>query len=208
MNALKDLYREYELLAERADRAFADMQKDHGPCIRCGVGCSDCCHSVFGLFLVESVYINHHFHRLDRKARREAAPRLEKADRDLLEVGKRLRAYDHDPGAKALAMARERVRCPLLNSEEKCALYKYRPITCRVYGIPTVISGAVHACWKAGFEKARPYPAFDLDGMYRELYGLSKKVLASFGQRDMDRASLLVSVSKSIRTPVEELIKS
>lgn len=207
MNALKDLFREYELLAARADQAFSDMQKEYGSCISCGVRCSDCCHSVFGLFLIESVYINYHFNKLDRKTRREAAPRLDRADRELIGVEKRLQAFGHDPRAKALAMARERVRCPLLDSEEKCALYDYRPITCRVYGIPTVINGAVHACWKAGFEKGRHYPAFDLDGVYREMYGLSKKVLAKFGKRDMERASLLVSVSKSIKTPCKELIE-
>ncbi|MFZ5632340.1 MAG: YkgJ family cysteine cluster protein [Bacillota bacterium] len=206
MAIFRDLFREYELLAAGADRAFLEMEKNYGPDMKCGIGCADCCHSVFGLFLIESVYINYHFHKLDRKARREAASRLDRADRDLLEVEKRLQAYDHDPRLKSLAMARERVRCPLLGSDDKCVLYGHRPITCRVYGIPTVINGAVHACWQAGFKKDRPYPAFDLDGAYRELYRLSGRLLERCGQRDAERASLLLSVSKSIKAPVEELI--
>ncbi|MCL6558990.1 MAG: YkgJ family cysteine cluster protein [Firmicutes bacterium] len=201
----KDLFREYEQLAEEADRAFSRVEKDYGAEMKCAAGCSDCCHSVFGLFLIESVYINHHFQKLDRKTRREAAPRLDRADRDLLEVERRLSAYDHDPGAKALAMAGERVRCPLLGRDDRCVLYARRPITCRVYGIPTVTGGVVRACWKAGFEKGRRYPVFDLDGAYRRLYRLSARLLERCGQRDTERASLLLSVSRSIKTPVEEL---
>ncbi|MHB8916816.1 MAG: YkgJ family cysteine cluster protein [Desulfocucumaceae bacterium] len=201
-----DLFKDYEKLAQSADRAFLEMKKEYGPNIRCEVSCSDCCNSVFGLFLIESAYINHHFAKLGRKQRRETASRGERADRDLQEVEKRLQAYDHDPGMKALAMAGERVRCPLLGADEKCVLYAQRPITCRAYGIPTVINGKIHACWKAGFESGRRYPAFDLDGVYREMYGLSKRLLAVHGVRDMERASLLVSVSRSIKTPVEKLI--
>ncbi len=206
MIIFEDLFKEYELLAERADRAFLQARREYGDLVRCAEGCADCCHSVFGLFLIESAYIHYHFGRLGRKARREAAPRLDRADRELLEAEKRLSAYDHDPRLKALAMAGERVRCPLLDRRERCLLYARRPITCRVYGIPTVIDGKVRTCWKAGFEKGRTYPAFDLDGAYRELFGLSKRLLARAGAADTERASLLVSVSRSMKTPIDELI--
>lgn len=201
-----DLFKEYEQLAEKADQAFLEVQEKFGGCVKCGEKCSDCCSSVFGLFLIESVYLGHHFGKLDRHVRREALAGGDRADRDLREMEKRLSAYDHDPPAKARAMAGERVRCPLLGREEKCVLYRRRPITCRVYGIPTVMGGRVHACWKAGFEKGGQYPAFDLDGAYRELYGLSVRLLERFGAGDVDRASLLLSVSGSIKAPVEELI--
>ncbi len=206
MTVYRDLFKEYEHLAGRADLAFRETGEEYPGCVRCVDGCSDCCHSVFGLFLIESVYINHHYNRLGRRLRREVAARGDRADRELGEVEKKLRAYDHDPRLKALAMARERVRCPLLDSRGKCVLYAFRPVTCRVYGIPSVINGKVHVCWKAGFEKGRTYPAFDLDGMYRELYALSRRLLQKAGAPDMDRASLLVSVSRSIKTPVEDLI--
>lgn len=206
MTMYGDLFKEYEQLAGRADLAFRETGGEYPDCVRCGVGCSDCCHSVFGLFLIESVYLNHYFNRLGRRLRRETAARGDRADRELREAEKRLQAHDHDPRLKALAMARERVRCPLLDSRGKCVLYAFRPVTCRVYGIPSVINGKVHVCWKAGFEKGRTYPAFNLDGAYRELYGLSRRLLQKAGAPDLERASLLVSVSKSIKTPVEELI--
>lgn len=205
MKKLTDLFQEYEDLVAKADKAFSKIQDDHGACIKCDIQCSDCCNSVFGLFLIESVYLNYHFDKLEDKYRQEVLQRGDKADKDLQEIEKKLQAHD-DPQAIARAMARERVRCPLLNDEEKCMMYAHRPITCRVYGIPTIINGKPHACWKAGFEKGKTYPAFDLDGAYRQLYRLSGELLEIAGQGDMERASLLMTLPKSIKTPVMELI--
>ncbi len=133
-------------------------------------------------------------------------PGARKRTKNCWNLEKKLReTHGEDQQALLAAIARERVRCPLLNDENKCSMYQHRPITCRVYGMPTVIGGKMHACWKAGFERGKQYPAFDLDGMYRELYGLSKDFLARCGNRDEEKASLLYSVSKSVSTPVEEL---
>jgi Fe-S-cluster containining protein len=206
MMLLKDLFQEYKKLAARADRSFREMEKDYKSFIKCGVRCSDCCHSVFGLFLIESLHLGYHFNKLDRRLRREAIQRGTKADRDLQVIEKKLQAYKDNPRLQARAMARERVRCPLLNAAGECLLYPFRPITCRVYGIPAIISGEVHTCWKAGFEKGQDYPAFDLDGMYRELYHLSKRIVERSGAADPERASLLVSVSRTIKSSAEELI--
>ena len=206
MSINTDLLQEYEALAAMADQDVRDLMEKHGPLVKCGVQCSDCCHSVFGLFLIESAYISHHFSGLEESVRQEGLAMAGRADRDLLEVEKKLQVYDNNLPVKAVAMARERVRCPLLDQDEKCLLYPHRPITCRVYGVPTVVNGSLHSCWKAGFEKGRSYEAFDLDIAYRELYRLSRKLLAQSGQKDPDRASLLVSVSKSIKTAAADLI--
>lgn len=203
----KELFKEYELLAAKADSAFQAMEKEYGNCIKCEINCSDCCHSVFGLFLIESAYLNRQFAGLDEGERLATLSRADQMDRELLEIEKKLQEYKDNPREMSLAMARARVRCPLLNDGQKCSMYEHRPITCRVYGIPTVVNGGIHACWKGGFERGKAYPAFDLDGMYRELYQLSQKLLAESGAGDMDRASLLVSVSKSVRTPLEDLVK-
>jgi hypothetical protein len=103
-------------------------------------------------------------------------------------------------------LSKERVRCPLLNQKEECIIYPHRPITCRVYGIPTAIQGQARVCGKAAFEKGESYPTFDLDACYKELYRLSKELLVQMGQSDMEKASLLISVSKVLKTPLEEII--
>lgn len=199
MKIFEDIFTKYQELVTRADNSYHDFRKDYSQ-IKCEKKCSDCCSSVFGLFLVESVYLNIEFDRLDRKKRREVLLRGEKADRELLELGKSAQM-------DTLALARERVRCPLLDKDGRCQLYSVRPLTCRVYGMPTLIDGKVRSCWKAGFAEGVDYPAFDLDQAYREMHTLSKMMLARIGQKELDRASLLVSVSRSISSPVENLLK-
>ncbi|MEW6172483.1 MAG: YkgJ family cysteine cluster protein [Bacillota bacterium] len=197
---------EYDEMVSSADKIFEKIGQECSEYIKCRRQCSDCCHAVFGLFLVEAAYINHQFNKLSRAEREEILLRAEKADKDLQQVQARLAEHSDDPQAQAYAMARERIRCPLLNDNEECALYAFRPITCRVYGVPVASRGKVQTCWKSGFKKGETYPTFNLDLVYANLYQLSKDLLTSSGETDLDRASLLVSVSKSLKTPIEELI--
>jgi len=204
---LKELFHAYEDLAARADGAFQRMEREYGDRINCRLHCADCCHAIFGLFLIESAYLKYHFEQLAEDERRAALKRADKADRDLAALERSLAVNQDDPHVQAYALAREKIRCPLLNERDECILYPVRPITCRVYGIPAVINGRAFVCGQAGFQQGESYPAFDLDAVYRDLYQLSKELLKSARQADMDRASLLVSVSKSIRSPLEDLIK-
>ena len=194
-----DLFNEYEKILAGADRAFNEVSKEHGACIKCDVGCSDCCHAVFGLFPIEALYLNYHFGLLDEEARRESLKRGEAADKTVLEMQKQLEQCGDDQTKMNQLMARTRVRCPLLTEGDSCRMYQNRPVTCRVYGIPTRAGGQARVCWKAGFEKERSYPAFDLDKVYRELHRLSVEALRRAEQEDSDLAGLLVSVSQAIR---------
>lgn len=194
-----DIFKEYDSLVAKADKIFQDMQKDYGQCIKCDIQCSDCCNAIFGLFPIESAYINYHFNNLDEKNKAEILTRAEKSDKDLLAMQTKFQEFSGDPKKITEAISKERIRCPLLNDEQKCSLYQHRPITCRVYGIPTIINGKIHACYKAGFEKGQAYPAFDLDGIYRELYRLSTDLLEQAGEEDLDKASLLVAMSNALK---------
>lgn len=204
---LSQLLRSYELLADRADQAFAAMTEEHGESVRCQQRCSDCCHAVFGLFLIEAAYIHDHFHRLDPEVQKAALLRCNEMERGLRRLEKKMQLHEEDPQMQNYIMAAERIRCPLLDQEQDCVLYTHRPITCRVYGIPTRIQGKARVCGKSGFQGGESYPAFDLDGTYRSLYGLSKELLRDAGRDDAEKASLLISVSKAITTPLELLIR-
>jgi Fe-S-cluster containining protein len=200
------LFRNYELLVDKADAAFQRMEKEYGSCIKCERYCSDCCHAVFGLFLIEAAYLKQKLDQLGKGGIKAALLRCNKAERDLRRLERGLQAHEDDPNMQAYTMARERIWCPLLDEHEDCILYPYRPITCRVYGIPTKIQGKARVCGKAGFKSGEHYPVFDLDGVYKDLYILSKELLNSVEQGDPEKACLLISVSKAISTPLEELI--
>jgi len=201
------LFRSYELLVDKAEMAFQRVGKKHAECIKCERHCTDCCHAVFGLFLIEAVYIKKNFDRLDVNAAHEALSQCNEMDRALRRLEIRLQKYEEDPQMQSYILARERIRCPLLDRNLDCIIYPCRPITCRVYGIPTKIHGKARVCGKAGFIKGESYPVFDLDSVYRDLFLLSKGLLDEAGIPSHDKASLLISVSKAIQTPSDDLIK-
>jgi Fe-S-cluster containining protein len=201
-----DLFDKYKQLVAKGDEAFETIERDHGSCVKCKVGCSDCCHAIFGLFLIEAAYIQKQFNKLDRKMRREILSNAEKYEKALQKVEERLETHEGDPYMKSYALSKERVRCPLLNKDDECIIYPHRPITCRVYGIPTAIQGKARVCGKAAFERGESYPTFDLDGCYQELFRLSKELLVQMGESNMEKASLLISVAKVLKTPLEDLI--
>jgi Fe-S-cluster containining protein len=200
------LFRNYEFLVDRADEAFRKMKEEHGACVTCERHCSDCCHAVFGLFLIEAAYLKQHFDQVDSTIIREALLRCNDTERALKRFEIKLQAQENDPQMQAYIMARERIHCPLLDDNQECILYPYRPITCRVYGIPIKIQGKARVCAKSGFNQGKSYPAYDLDGAYRDLFELSKELLSSSDRGDPEKASLLISVPKAISAPLEQLI--
>ena len=204
---IEPFFHNYELLVDKAESAFLRMEKEQGSCIQCRLHCSDCCHAVFGLFLIEAVYMREHFEHMDEGQKARILARAEEADRELERIQKRLKAFEDDPQMQIYTLARERIRCPLLDDKDECILYQRRPITCRVYGIPTRIRGKAHVCGKAGFNPGETYPVFDLDAAYRDLFLLSKGLLDEAGINSEDKASLLISMSKAIRTPLDDLIR-
>ncbi|MGD2127623.1 MAG: YkgJ family cysteine cluster protein [Desulfobacteraceae bacterium] len=200
------LLRSYELLVDKADAAFRGMEKAHSACIKCERHCVDCCYAVFGLFLIEAAYLKQAFDQLGHEERKAALLRCNETEKGLKRLEKTLQAHEGDPQMQAYIMARERIRCPLLDDNQDCTLYPHRPITCRVYGIPTMIQGKARVCGKAQFKKGETYPVFDLDGVYRDLYTLSKELLNTAGKDDPEKASLLISVPKAISASLDDLI--
>jgi Fe-S-cluster containining protein len=207
MNPTKPLYRDYEYLVDEAEEAFHRVAEEHGDCIKCELHCSDCCHAVFGLFLIEAAYLREHAEQMEGPAMDALLARCERADREMEKLQKMLEAFEDDPRMQNYTLAKERVRCPLLDDQDECVLYHRRPITCRLYGIPTRIQGKARVCGETGFKDGEKYPVFDLDSLYQKLYVLSQELLEKAGQKDTGQAALLVSVSKAIRTPVDDLIK-
>jgi Fe-S-cluster containining protein len=155
---------------------------------------------------VEAAFLKHDFDQLDDSEKEAALRRSLEADREASALERTLQEFGDDPEMRSYTMARARIRCPLLNDQDECIVYAYRPVTCRVYGIPTMVQGTPRVCGKSGLKNGVEYPIFNLDGVQRELYRLSSELVRRSGSEDSDKASLLFSVSKVIRTPIETLI--
>ncbi|MFC1840366.1 YkgJ family cysteine cluster protein [Thermodesulfobacteriota bacterium] len=205
---LGPFFHNYELLVDKAETAFHNVVDKHGECVKCELHCSDCCNAVFGVFLVEALYIREHFDQIKEDQKQHIIERAKKADQAIEDLQKKLNTFEEDPRMQAYTLSRERIRCPMLDEKDECVLYQRRPITCRVYGIPTRIHGKTRACGKADFKNGETYPILDLDSVYRDLYILSRDILeeAKVESKDEDKASLLISISKVVQTSVDDLI--
>ncbi len=194
----------YKAIVAQVDTVFKRVQEEHKACVNCKVGCSDCCHALFDLTLIEALYIKNQFDKVFKEdARALILERADVADRAIYRL-KRQAYKDHEDGKPENeileAMAAVRVRCPLLNADDKCDLYEDRPITCRLYGVPTVIGDKAHTCGLSGFEQGKPYPTVKLDAIQRKLYEISSDLAREIGSRYPKLAELLVPVSMALLT--------
>jgi len=194
----------YEALLKLADDTFDKIKAEFPECVTCKITCSDCCHALFDLSLIEALYINHHFNRRFEGEARDARLRVaNEMDRKIYKLKrdayKELEA-GNDETEILTRMAEHRVRCPLLNDDESCELYEYRPITCRIYGIPTSIGDKSHTCGITGFEEGKSYPTVKIDVLQKKLYDLSAEFVASIRSRYTRMAEMLVPVSMALLT--------
>jgi len=201
-------FKKYEDLVVSTGAVFEKVKKEFPECVKCKVECSDCCHALFDLSLIEALYINNQFNRLFKdKKREQLVVKANRADRAVHKVKKK--AYnDLQAGKKEddimQAMSKERVRCPLLNEKEVCDMYEYRPITCRLYGIPTAIGGFAHTCGKSGFVSGKEYSTVNLDIIHNRLYKISVELIKAVNSKHLQMADLFVPLSMALLTDYDE----
>jgi Fe-S-cluster containining protein len=197
-------FERYEAIADQAEAAFDKIKRDHPECVKCVKECSDCCHAVFDVTFIEALYINHKFNATHKDAALDALlERANKADR-LIHKLKRDATKALQSGTdeqEILAkMAEYRVPCPLLNEKKLCDLYEYRPITCRLYGVPTAIGGQGHTCGLSAFEPGKAYPTVNLDAIQDRLFNLSRELVIALGSRHIRMGEMVVPLSMALIT--------
>ena len=206
---LDAVFRDYESLAVQVDGLFERVRAQFPAEVTCAAGCSDCCHALFDLSLVEAMALNRAFNsRFGFGSARSAV--LEAAgDADGAATRLKRRYFQRArQGATDDEILREaaqdRVRCPLLGQDERCALYERRPVTCRLYGVPTAIHGKAHACGKCGFAPGGAYPTVALDRIQDKLADLSRRLAAAVGSRYRELHTVYVPVSMALLTKYDD----
>lgn len=205
---LTPYFRQYEALSQAADQVFDKVKAEYPDCVKCDRECADCCHALFDLTLIEALYINARFNERFQDAERETA--LEKANRADRTIHKLKRDAFRDLKAgkdenDILAdLATQKVRCPLLNAKDLCDLYDHRPITCRLYGIPTSIGGLGRTCSLSGFEGGNAYPTVDIDKIHSRLQVISAELLRDIHSRNIKLVDLLMPLSMALITEFDD----
>ncbi|MBI4774634.1 MAG: YkgJ family cysteine cluster protein [Deltaproteobacteria bacterium] len=172
----------YVTLRTEVDRLFETVRSRHADLVRCRLGCDDCCNAVFELTLVEAAYVHFAFQsEAPRTERRKALRKADRSQEQLRTLYLKTRERPISKSELCLEIARARVECPL-HHEHRCLLHEHRPVTCRVYGIPTVVHGKGVTCGKSGFEPGVAYPTVNLDGIQNKLFILSRDLIAGAGR--------------------------
>ncbi len=129
----KEIFQKYEALVAEVDKTFKKISDQTDDGIKCEKGCSDCCHALFDLTLVEAIYINRKFNEpFSGMERADIMQDADKADRLIHKIIRR--AFNaSQSGASTAEILKEvslaRVKCPFLKENSLCALYDYRPLT-------------------------------------------------------------------------------
>lgn len=199
-----EFFKKYTAVIADADSVFRTVRERYAENVRCEKGCSDCCHALFDLTLVEALYLNTAFNaKFSGAARNTILQRADESDRAVHKLKKAAvkAVKDGENAAKILdEMAKVRVRCPLLSDEGLCEMYDERPATCRIYGVPTAIGSQAHTCAKSGFEPGKQYPTVYLDRIQDRLYALSHELASSINSRYSGLGEVLVPASLALLT--------
>jgi len=175
---MEAILQEYGELLRKVDRWFAACTERHPSAISCRTGCSECCCALFDITLLDAWYLKHGFDRLDATTK---ATVLVQAQERLLSLQRiwpdfdapYLLNYRPEEEWEILMPDDDETPCPLLGADGRCLVYDYRPMTCRLHGLPLVdISGEVlHDEWcTLNFTGSNPLGLKDLRWEFNVLF--------------------------------------
>lgn len=205
---LSSILARYVALRDEADAVFSRVAAQYPACVSCRETCSDCCHALFDLSLVEALAVNAAFNAAfgHGRERSEILARASEIDRALTRHKREMFRAEKDGESPAAIMGRAaalRVRCPLLGADDLCLLYESRPITCRIYGIPTEIGGQAHVCGLSRFDPGQTYPTVRLAAFQSRLDALSREIAEKVQSR-FELAEVYVPLSMALLTRYDE----
>ena len=185
-NRLVDLsgyFADYEALVHKIDEDLGAVKSSYSQTLSCGAESDDCCYRYMDLDLIEAIYLSNTINRfLGSDFRKRVIHNAVQISQKTKKMIARLKKQKGD-GIKASkeamveAYAGERILCPL-NNKHRCSLYKYRPISCRLHGVPAGV--------------------IDQDLITPTLRDLSRSVFFSFSGFFLDEEELSFSLADTV----------
>lgn len=96
-------------LAAEVSAEFSAIQDRQGLQMQCRAGCSACCRARLSITRVEEAMLRRGLETFDSSRRAEFTARTRESNREM---------------------------CPALDEDGRCAIYTFRPLICRSFGIP------------------------------------------------------------------------
>jgi len=182
---------EYLKLLEGVDAWFADCATTLGsPLIQCREGCSACCRGLFDITLLDARLLHDGLSRLPRAVQDQVRQR---AGQQLPELQQRWPGFEAPfylnqfPDVEWTAMPEDDMTpCPLLGADGRCLVYAWRPMTCRLHGLPNIdLSGESFSDdWcTLNFVGSNPLPMQELRWGFRERFTAEIELFRKFSAK-------------------------
>lgn len=175
---MKEILGKYGKLLQKVDRWFDGCGVKHPTAIHCRTGCSECCRGLFDITLLDGCFLKSGFDLLDPATKTSV---LEKARLRLAGLQSHwpdfnepyILNYRPEEEWEPLMPEDDETPCPLLGRDGTCLVYDYRPMTCRLHGLPLVdISGEVmYDEWcTLNFTRTNPMEILELRWDFNKLF--------------------------------------
>lgn len=145
---LSAVFSRYESLRAEADTLFSRVNETQPGCVTCKERCSDCCHALFDLSLVEAMYLNRAFSRAFAHGSERSAilSRAAETDRRLTRLKRDLfRAEKDGENPEAIMAHAARIKLRALCSTRISAVCSMKadlsPVACTGCLQPSAVRG-------------------------------------------------------------------
>jgi Fe-S-cluster containining protein len=140
---MNDILKRYGALLAEVDDWFGRCIKRFGDAVTCSCGCSECCRGLFDITLLDACYLKSGFERLSEPLREAVAV---KAHARLVAMQALwpefappyLLNHRAEEEWEDLMPDDDEAPCVLLDNDGRCLVYDYRPMTCRLHGLPLI----------------------------------------------------------------------
>jgi Fe-S-cluster containining protein/protein tyrosine phosphatase (PTP) superfamily phosphohydrolase (DUF442 family) len=133
-------FTEYEALVHKIDEDLEAVKNSYPQALSCGAERDDCCYRYIDLDLIEAIYLSNTMNRLlgsdvRKCVIRNAVKIGQKTKSMIARLKQKGNGIEAPKEALVEAYAGEKILCAL-NNKHRCALYKFRPLSCRLHGVP------------------------------------------------------------------------
>jgi Fe-S-cluster containining protein len=174
---MNEILQKYLELLRSVDAWYYSCLEKAGNLIECRKGCSGCCRGLFDITLLDAFMLRAAFDQLDGETREKA---LVKARARLVSLRQDWPDFESPyilnarPDEEWTEMPEEdETPCPLLSSDGLCLVYDFRPMTCRLHGLPNIdLSGESFSdAWcSMNFPGANPLEWRNLRWPFRRIF--------------------------------------
>lgn len=124
---------DYRKILEQADQHFASVMQSQPQNLKCGAGCSLCCHGLFEIGSGDVPMIAEGLALLHPRRRQ----RIVRRALEIVESSRHPNLRECAPIEKEEFFERtSSTPCPNLDESGLCMMYEHRPLVCRTFGLP------------------------------------------------------------------------